>query len=49
MSLVGSRVVRGPCWSADDQDGGEGNIGTIIQVEEQTVMVVWDSVNSSGG
>ena len=49
MPLVGSRVVRGPCWSMDDQDGGEGNIGTIIEIRGHIVLVAWDSVNSSEG
>ena len=49
---VGVRVVRGPDWSWEDQDGGEGNVGTVVEVklkdsnseEEENVIVhvCWD-------
>ena len=50
-SLVGLRVVRGPDWKWDDQDGGEGHVGTIFgtpkfvlnQLGPRTVSVMWDS------
>ncbi len=29
---VGMRVVRGPDWKWQDQDGGEGHAGTVIKV-----------------
>ena len=29
---VGLRVVRGPNWSWGDQDGGEGHVGTVVEV-----------------
>ena len=31
---IGVRVVRGPHWSPDfeDQDGGEGNVGTVVEI-----------------
>ena len=47
--LVGSRVVRGPDWMWGDQDGGEGNVGTVVQhgqdrnLPDGTVLVHWDS------
>ena len=49
--LYGVRVVRGPDWKWDDQDGGEGNVGTVIDTPDsewkqfgpRTVTVVWDS------
>jgi len=49
--LVGLRVVRGPDWKWEDQDGGEGNVGTIIetpkvvlnQLGPRTISVIWDS------
>ena len=51
--LLGLRVVRGPDWSWGDQDGGEGHVGTVVEVEEgqtlkgstisKSVMVQWDS------
>ena len=46
---VGLRVVRGPDWMWGDQDGGEGNVGTVVQLggdenlPEDTVLVYWDS------
>ena len=46
---VGSRVVRGPDWMWGDQDGGEGNVGTVVQhgqdrnLPDGTVLVLWDS------
>ncbi len=48
-SLVGLRVVRGPDWKWGDQDGGEGNVGTVVSSTSSTesetgkVTVVWDS------
>ncbi|XP_038069488.1 E3 ubiquitin-protein ligase MIB1-like [Patiria miniata] len=29
---VGARVVRGPDWEWEDQDGGDGKVGTVSQV-----------------
>lgn len=46
---VGLRVVRGPDWMWADQDGGEGNVGTIVHLGQDgslpdgTVLVYWDS------
>lgn len=46
---VGLRVVRGPDWMWGDQDGGEGNVGTVVHlggnngVPDETVLVYWDS------
>lgn len=31
---VGFRVVRGPDWEYGDQDGGEGHVGTVVEVVE---------------
>ena len=51
---VGVRVVRGPDWSWEDQDGKEGSVGTVVDVKESvpeeeetfpsgtTVKVCWD-------
>ena len=47
---VGLRVVRGPDWVWDNQDGGEGHVGTVVDVEESSfsdgsraaVVVQWD-------
>jgi len=48
---VGLRVVRGDDWKWKDQDGGEGFVGTVVEIGGQgssknpdnTVVVVWDS------
>lgn len=52
---VGSRVVRGPDWKfeeEEDQDGGEGFVGTITSTQKfkdgselpkGTVLVYWDN------
>ena len=29
---LGLRVVRGPDWKWNDQDGGEGFVGTVVEV-----------------
>ena len=44
------RVVRGPDWEWNDQDGGEGSVGTVFQIGSDTkspitepiVLVQWD-------
>jgi len=42
--LPGLRVVRGPDWDADDQDGGEGHVGTVVdRPAGSRVTVQWDS------
>jgi len=50
---VGVRVVRGPDWSWEDQDGGDGHVGTVVnprvsqrRVRTKTpgvVFVRWDN------
>lgn len=32
MLEVGLRVVRGQDWKWDDQDGGEGHAGTVVEI-----------------
>ena len=41
---AGCRVVRGPDWKWDDQDGGEGHVGTVVVVGKsgKTAVVQWD-------
>ncbi len=50
-SQVGLRVVRGPDWKWEDQDGGIGHAGTVISTSSSkidqstgpnTVTVLWD-------
>ncbi|XP_046454465.1 E3 ubiquitin-protein ligase MIB2-like [Daphnia pulex] len=43
--LVGLRVVRGPNWEWDTQDGGEGFVGTVVENIQNSgrVKVRWDS------
>ncbi|CAL1548126.1 unnamed protein product, partial [Lymnaea stagnalis] len=48
---LGCRVVRGPDWKWGSQDGGEGHVGTIVDiwsrdgsgVPENCAVVLWDS------
>ena len=44
---VGLRVVRGPDWPWGDQDGGEGHVGTVVEVGQdgRSVVVQWDCGN----
>nr|CAB3263828.1 zinc finger protein ZF(ZZ/RING)-1 [Phallusia mammillata] len=42
-SLLGCRVVRSGSWKWQNQDGGEGNVGTVIKVEKAWLNIVWDS------
>ncbi len=49
---VGLRVIRGPDWSWGDQDGGEGGVGTVVEVRraadpEGTAYVQWDGGHRS--
>lgn len=47
---VGLRVVRGPDWKWGTQDGGEGHLGTVVEIGRydsknipfKTVSVQWD-------
>jgi len=49
--MAGMRVVRGDDWQYQDQDGGEGFVGTVVEVggqggsknPDKTVVVVWDT------
>ena len=41
--FIGARVVRGPDWKWEEQDGGEGHLGTVRKVKDfEEIMVVWD-------
>ena len=50
---IGIRVVRGPDWSWGNQDGGDGYVGTLIDLKMNppsagksaghTVVVAWDN------
>jgi len=41
---VGYRVVRGPEWKWNKQDGGEGHVGTVRKFESKDeVLVMWDN------
>lgn len=47
---VGMRVVRGVNWKWGQQDGGEGGVGTVVELgrhgspstPDRTVVVQWD-------
>ncbi|KAH9377854.1 hypothetical protein HPB48_020316 [Haemaphysalis longicornis] len=49
---LGQRVVRGPDWRRDNEDGGDGHVGTVTAIEHSpgdhsessfSVSVVWDA------
>jgi len=41
---IGCRVMRGPDWKWNRQDGGEGHLGTVRSFESsEEVGVVWDN------
>ncbi|NXU55682.1 MIB2 ligase, partial [Turnix velox] len=50
---VGMRVVRGVDWKWGNQDSGEGNVGTVVEIgrtgspttPDKTVVVQWDQGN----
>ncbi|KAJ7389167.1 E3 ubiquitin-protein ligase mib2 [Desmophyllum pertusum] len=50
MELLGTRVVRGRDWRWGNQDGGEGCVGTVVQIGQdkkspvvaQLVWIQWD-------
>ena len=55
MELLGTRVVRGPDWKWENQDGGEGSVGTVVQIGQEKkspvtapiVWVQWDAGNKA--
>ncbi|XP_062620442.1 uncharacterized protein LOC134282018 isoform X2 [Saccostrea cucullata] len=48
LIAVGCLVTRGPDWKWGDQDGGEGNVGTVYRVEMDAVVYVkWPNGNKS--
>ena len=53
MAEVGYRVIRGPNWPLQDEDGGDGCVGTVVEVggkgkstlPRNLVIVHWDMGN----
>ncbi|KAK6979128.1 E3 ubiquitin-protein ligase MIB2-like isoform X1 [Biomphalaria glabrata] len=43
MTFIGLRVVRGPGWTSGTEDGGEGCVGTLSELDLTEVTVVWDN------
>lgn len=45
---LGTRVVRGPNWSHNDEDNGEGFLGTIVGLSflPRRILVIWDTGRS---
>ncbi|XP_030843125.1 E3 ubiquitin-protein ligase MIB2 [Strongylocentrotus purpuratus] len=35
LTYIGERVVRGPDWEYNDDDGGDGCVGTVIAIKEE--------------
>ena len=46
MIQFGLRVVRGPNWNWGNQDGGDGHLGTILEIEpdNESVVIKWDTI-----
>jgi len=43
QTMLGTRVVRGPDWKWDEQDGGDGHMGTVRKYKNsEEVIIVWD-------
>ncbi|XP_071944973.1 E3 ubiquitin-protein ligase MIB2-like [Antedon mediterranea] len=44
--IIGCRVVRGPDWQWNNQDGGEGHLGTVVEAKksssEGSIWIQWD-------
>ncbi|XP_062596391.1 uncharacterized protein LOC134257806 isoform X2 [Saccostrea cucullata] len=48
LIAVGCLVTRGPDWKWGDQDGGEGNVGTVYRIKKDAVVLVkWQNGNRS--
>lgn len=49
MLKLGLRVVRGPDWSWEDEDGGEGYTGTLYHIDnvDKTAIIQWDNGNQT--
>lgn len=47
--IIGAKVVRGKDWGYGNQDGGEGNIGTIVEKSGRNgwVEVKWKECNTN--
>jgi hypothetical protein len=47
--IIGAKVVRGRDWKYGEQDGGEGNIGTIVEKSGRNgwVEVKWKACNTN--
>ena len=46
---AGLRVVRGPDWSWGDQDGGEGHVGTVVEVKVEATGAGRGAEGGGGG
>ena len=45
-NVAGLRVLRGPDWAHDNEDGGEGHVGTVVNINSDlTADVIWDNGN----
>ncbi|XP_061168832.1 uncharacterized protein LOC133178086 [Saccostrea echinata] len=44
---VGCVVKRGPDWKWENDDGGEGSLGTVYRVKEDEIYVRWSNGNKN--
>ena len=45
---VGLRVIRGPDWNLNNDDGGEGHVGTLAEVgDDGNAKIIWDGGQST--
>ena len=51
--VTNARVVRGPNWKSKSEDGGDGHLGTVVEVKQPSdggevlpvVVIQWDNGN----
>ena len=50
--VTNARVVRGPDWKSESDDGGDGHLGTVVAVKRHydgnvlpVLIVQWDNGN----
>eukprot|EP00397_Hematodinium_sp_SG-2012_P021713 GEMP01022451.1.p1 GENE.GEMP01022451.1~~GEMP01022451.1.p1 ORF type:complete len:219 (+),score=33.07 GEMP01022451.1:252-908(+) len=41
-AAIGRKIIRGPHWNSRDEDGGAGNMGTLVGQVRNSWLVKWD-------